>query len=480
MSSRRKLYLLWATALSVPLISLLFYLHLGTLYHCFNTDVGIYLQAMMGIGQGDFNPYSSVRDLPIFNDHLDPIIFLGAFFIKIFNYHPLALIYFEFIWLVIFLYLIFYFYRKSEINDVKYCLFLFTLAIFCKGIFSSFRFPTHPISWSIVPLLMLIWSLFKNDDKKIFLSFIFLFLFKEVFPLSALFFGGYCLLIKRFRLGLGILICSSLMLYLNFGVLHGENAATGGHADVLNDLLKHPLDFLLTLLSQLDWAAWFKYFFPFILPLIFYIGALKDKNELFGLKGMGLFLFFAPLFGMHFLKNKIYLHYGAQFNALLFGLFLYPAVIQKIQSRKYWMPLIIVIFVLSGFKEHELIFRQWVLQKNPYCKINPMVQKDSAELLEKIKEIPEKKTILTIGELLPTLISMNLDTYQINGFSKHLTQYDYLLLRNSPDIESYNISWQQMKKIKSNCEKYFSRILVSNQNYFLVNGPILNHCIEAK
>jgi len=144
------------------------------------------------------------------------------------------------------------------------------------------------------------------------------------------------------------------------------------------------------------------------------------------------------------------------------------------------MPLIIVIFVLSGFKEHELIFRQWVLQKNPYCKINPMVQKDSAELLEKIKEIPEKKTILTIGELLPTLISMNLDTYQINGFSKHLTQYDYLLLRNSPDIESYNISWQQMKKIKSNCEKYFSRILVSNQNYFLVNGPILNHCIEAK
>ena len=102
--------------------------------NCFNAvDFSIYQQPIYEFaGNGTFNPYSTIRNLKVFNDHFNPALYLAAPFAIAFDYNPSSLIIFEFLWLLgMFLFL----YRKEKNNKVIG--FFFVITLFTKGLLSG-------------------------------------------------------------------------------------------------------------------------------------------------------------------------------------------------------------------------------------------------------------------------------------------------------------------------------------------------------
>ena len=103
--SRSTILVVFAVLLLVLLASNI----VGIIFNCIHaTDFSIYQQGIYQIAKNlDLNPYVTNRGLHIFSDHFDPIIFLAAPWVKVFNYHPISLVLFEFGIFLLFLFLLF-------------------------------------------------------------------------------------------------------------------------------------------------------------------------------------------------------------------------------------------------------------------------------------------------------------------------------------------------------------------------------------
>jgi hypothetical protein len=217
----------------------------GILFNCFHAyDFGIYQQGIFNIAAGEsLNPFISVRGLNTFNDHFMPVLFLAVPFVWLFNFSPISLIFFEWLWFAILLFLIWKNYSKKNKSIALYSI---ALAVFSKGILTGLEFPIHPGTWSMPIWFLLIKNIRNNNEKNIFVLSIFLCMFREAYPFGTLLLGLYYLTIKRWKLGLSLTIFSSLYLWFVLSLRKsflGETADYGGK--IVKGRFTSPVDYVI-------------------------------------------------------------------------------------------------------------------------------------------------------------------------------------------------------------------------------------------
>lgn len=469
---------IWGLIL-VTLVSLLAYFGwFGVSYNCFNTDFGIYFQAISNIAAGlSSNPYITIRGVHIFNDHFDPIIFLAAPIVRVFNYSPYAMITFEFMWFLALGALILKNLFQQRVS-LPVTLAILTCFVFSKGLLAGFMFPIHPTVWSCVALFLVVGQIKPDPDWKLPAATFFLMLFKELYPFCLIGLSFYLLLNRQYRHVIFQLIIAGIFFFLNYVWMRTDSASVQYEGGFLSILL-HPIDFLTSWFKSFHYGEWFKVFYPFIPVFYFWLRPLgKNWRDWISSSQIGIICFLFPVLLMHLLTNKIYLHYGAPFVAALLAVLVSPLVLNEIKKSKKALVLITILFITSGFKQHESIVRTVFRNKNAHCKKSPEKWKAKQELMNQIHALPANAKILTTGEVIPSLVAPGRKIYQINGYSKIQESYDYLLLQQSPNEEVFGVPSSTIQQIKSNCREQLQD-KVDNKHFYLGEGPIQSQCLEG-
>lgn len=261
----------------------------GIWLNCFHaTDFGIYQQAIYEIASTfDPNPYLTVRNIKIFNDHFDPIIYLAVPFVRLTNYSPISLILFELFWLLgVFIYV----YKKSETTS-QWVLFSL-LIILSKGVMTGFGFPIHPTTWSMLPAFVLAVKILEDDERWILFLSLSLMLFKEAFAFGIVGLAGYYLISKRLRMFFLLFLpalSNIVFVYFLRPYLMGDISSYAGM------VLGGGVVAIFKKLLDVDYKAFFKVFYPFFIPL-FLIFRQKLKHKDWLSRELGILFYITPLF----------------------------------------------------------------------------------------------------------------------------------------------------------------------------------------
>ncbi|MGB0452644.1 MAG: hypothetical protein ACPGJV_02940, partial [Bacteriovoracaceae bacterium] len=365
------------------------------------TDFSIYQQAIYDIADGvSLNPYITIRNVKIFNDHFDPVILIAAVFTKIFQYSPESLLVFEYLWFFGFLALV---WKSSKALPLKTRITLLFCGLFLKGILSGLQYPIHPTTWSLFPAALLVLFIYKNSFLGIALSGIAICFFKESFAFSLFTLGLYRLIIKKDKKSSLLVVISILILVFNFhfrSVLLGPTIGYG--AQILKPYLENPFKALFSLLGVFEYKAFLKLFFPFLLWGI--LSLKNSKKEDFKIQSpvVETFAFLLPIFAIQFIANNFHFQYGAQISAPLFMIFLLSRNSTEILKSKKVLSFITIAFITSAMGSHTKAYRTVFAPKNKFCLIG---NEKKSEDIQKLKDYLEKnyngETIIASGSIPP-------------------------------------------------------------------------------
>ena len=463
-------------------------------HNCFNSaDLGIYHQAITELNIKNLNPYITVRDVKIFNDHFDPVIFLAAFFVKLFDNSPHGTVIFEFLWLLIFVFITSMSVYKEGITkrdqQAKPILLILWMIIFSRGILTGILSPVHPTLWSIVPLFFVCKYIKEDKLNGIIFSSLALCLFKEIFPPALISLSMYYALRKRWNYFLPLFLIGVAGTVFGFylrPLWMGEFYPY--HQSLFSSSLEQ---WILKVFISGDYSGIFKLFYPFFIP--FYI---LYKHEI---KGTGfkhfvfpIFFLIIPIFGVHFINRNIWLHWASiTIGPLLaiISLSSVPFIIAKNKKLLIWTCL---FFLINGFSRHkigwEIIIRtlediagsNYIERlKGPYTRCS--LTSENRNTIKQVKDIlntkAKDKYILSSGGIIPQIIARDRKIYHLGGYSRKRDHYDMLLLGLNNSENGYPMTKEKIKKIKKSCSKFARKIYLDNDYYYLIEGNISRSCL---
>jgi len=155
-----------------------------TRYCVNNYDLGIYGQALRQLSFANPNPWLSVREINLFNDHLDPVLFLLLPFkyIHVLGAHPGRIILrFEMI-VALTTAGIFFWMARARAISFAMATFLAFFILFNRAGLGALTYPAHPGTWSILPLGLACWFLWRERWQAALVAFFFCLLCKEEYP----------------------------------------------------------------------------------------------------------------------------------------------------------------------------------------------------------------------------------------------------------------------------------------------------------
>ena len=202
-------------------------------YSCFNNyDLGIYAQAISLLGWGNLNPWLSTRDIHLFNDHFDPVLFLAAPLRNV--WHPsLVMIRVEMICLLLAAAPPLWLAARGLISKP---IGFFSCALILLGpmTLDAAFYPAHPGTWSLAPLSWMLAFLFSGFWRRTFVAMILAFLCKEEYPAATLLLGLALLFQGHRREGLWISMVSGLWLLGVFVVRPFVIGPSGMYSDAVS------------------------------------------------------------------------------------------------------------------------------------------------------------------------------------------------------------------------------------------------------
>ncbi|RJS20282.1 hypothetical protein DRW03_20965 [Corallococcus sp. H22C18031201] len=153
--------------------------------HCFtHYDLGIYTQALARLSLREPNPWLSARQVFIFNDHFDPVLWLArplGVFLSPLHAGLLAEALFvslsvaPLVWM-----------QARGLLDRVSTAFLCALLLLNTSIVEALVFPIHPTTWSVLPCVLLAVAYHLRKSGVMLLALVLLFACKEEFPLAGL------------------------------------------------------------------------------------------------------------------------------------------------------------------------------------------------------------------------------------------------------------------------------------------------------
>jgi uncharacterized membrane protein len=237
---------------------------IGVERFCYNNyDLGIYSQAIRYLSWGDWNPWLSGRQINIFNDHFEPILWVLAPFAKVFRPDRVAV--FGEALLILFSLAPLVYLEKRGITVKGSSVFFGALILFARPVVRAIGFPVHPSTWSVLPLSLLAVSVMLDRKKWIFASLTLLFLFREEFPFLGIVLGVVFCSMRRWRFGILILAWSSVWGVFDFVLRPMMVGPTEGYgAGLIRSMLTQPGTILRSYLDPMLLRRLFEYVLPLI------------------------------------------------------------------------------------------------------------------------------------------------------------------------------------------------------------------------
>jgi hypothetical protein len=176
--------------------------------YCFSHyDLGIYSQALARLGWHDPNPWLTGRQIHVFNDHFDPILFLArlpALLVAL----PLAAVLAEAALVAGATAPLLVGWRRGWLAAPVAALGS-ALLLFNAATWEAVRYPVHPTTWAMLPMAWLVVAVHRRHLASTFLALNLLFACKEEFPFAGLALGAALLAGRQRRLG-GVVLVSAL------------------------------------------------------------------------------------------------------------------------------------------------------------------------------------------------------------------------------------------------------------------------------
>jgi hypothetical protein len=163
-------------------------------------DLGLYSQAVYRLSWSDPNPWLTIRQCGIFNDHFEPILCIAAPLAKLIEpafAGPLIELLFvlasplSVIWL----------WRRGLLS-ASVAAVAIAYMLHNRGTVSAILFPFHPTTWAIFPSAWLAATVLADRRRGVFLSLLVLFCCKQEFPLMGLMAAVVYALRRQFRFAL--------------------------------------------------------------------------------------------------------------------------------------------------------------------------------------------------------------------------------------------------------------------------------------
>lgn len=437
------------------------------------TDFSIYQQAIYQIAENfDLNPFITIRNVKIFNDHFDPIIIALAPFVRLFNYHPSTLIFAE--WVSFYGLLVYISLFENKLCMNKRLILSFIL-LFEKGVLTALNYPIHPTTWSIVPLYFLTRSIVIDNEKQTIGWSVLLIFFKESFCFPVLLLGMTKVFLKKNRLGISLMSVGLLSLIFNFffrSILLGDLVSYG--SDLLKGYIQNPIESFTYLFQELKYKELIKLFLPsFVL-----FGFVIRKERLHWKRWLPMAAIVLPLFGIQFLANKFYFHYSAQLvlPLIVFAIF---AISSEFKYEK-WHIVFLLAFVLTGMGRYSKNARSLTKVQKEECLLADKNQLAIKEMNSRVrKEIGSSKTILTTAGVPPMLIKPNMQVFQAGYYSEKRESFDYLLIQKNQTGNTSPYSPQLIEKLLLKCENGGVEDIIQHDDFFFFAKNPLPSCLKG-
>ncbi len=149
-----------------------------------NYDFGIYSQAVARLAFDPPNPWLSGRQLHLFNDHFDPVLFLTVPFARVFPAAQVGLVV-EALFALLALVPLAWLAREGRLGERSLWL-LGALLSLHVGVTLALGFPFHPTTWAMAPMAWLLAALLLERWRVALAALVLLLCCKEEFPFVGL------------------------------------------------------------------------------------------------------------------------------------------------------------------------------------------------------------------------------------------------------------------------------------------------------
>lgn len=459
-------------ALALLIFLPLIYLIKAISFNCINAiDYSIYQQAINNLSFSNLNPYVSIRNISIFNEHTDPIIFFAIPLFKLLNYNVYSLAIFE--WL--FLFSSFIFILRASDKSKNFNIFILSILLLTlnRSIMSGFIFSGHPVTWAILPLLILVYSIYKDKFTLTYITCISLCFFKETFPFGIFGLSFGFLFEKQYKKFFSLFVLSLIFIIFEFKLkklLLGPTLDYGN--SFVSEIIKDPIGRFIYILKHLSYSDILKVFGPSIFPIILIFKRCSQKAKINSLKILFLLL---PYFVLHVIILRFHFHHASKFGAILLGMIFFSGILGLMYKKEIYI--MIFLFLISGFSQFKKITIGVFTNRFSACSVENYPETftiSKSQLLESLDL--DHKNVYSSGGIIPELLKPNINVYH-HSFSEKLEKYDAILLEVNGYTNTWPLSKEQILNIKERCLQYSISIIQDDDNFFYAHGNFPSSCI---
>ncbi len=438
-------------------------------------DYSIYQQAIYEIAEGiSLNPYLTTRDIFVFNEHFDPIIFLAVPFTWLTNYSYLGLGTFEWFW-----YLAFagFCLTKSNFKDRSEWLLGICFIFFSRSILSGLFFSGHPVTWAIFPLATMTYYLFKDRFSGVFLSALALCFFKETFAFGIAGLATSYLLSKDWKKFLLMATLGLFFLAFEFKLRELWIGKTLGYGNqFLGKLVSSPFEYTIQVLADFNYKAFFKVFFPFFIPIFLILKKIPRDRSFFSHPAVKVIFFMLPLIGIHIIINRFSYHHASKFSALMIPLVLFSGVLSEIKKSRKLMFFTLLLCLIHGMSMYTKVFRALFANKVGRCHINKAKDPYASAIKKTVQRLTMSSKIFTTGGIGPYLMKPRLNIYN-HLYGKRPDHLQYIVLEMLPTDSLHPLHPHEVVTMRNECKKFATDIFLDNQYYFFAKGSFPKSCL---
>lgn len=465
-SSRKNVIFLviFAFFMCLPLIANLYKASLAFINAA---DFGIYQKALLEIAHGpSWNPYVTITDLKILNDHFDPAIYLGALFSKIFGARYYGFIIFEWLW---------YLGASSLIlissKSSKQLLFGLLMFVFSRGLLEAIEFPIHPTTWSVFPAMLFVYFIHIKNYSAAFATAIFLATFREIYFFMYAGAAAWFFLQKNWKQMTAYLALSAALI---FTLVFIRPWLLGGPIAQYSSVAKsHGLSGLV------DAFTTFKYPWKVFLPLaVSTLVVLKySKKEFINKTTAFAILFALPGILIHIVSGRMVHHHAVPFVAPLIMALHLDNISTYLRSKKVLIGLSLLFIVVASSRHTRMV--KMLINPNKYFKIGvDGKSKALVKLHDFVAELDGNSNILATASLVPFIQKEGLQLYNFSNMTPPDLNFKYLIL-DKPDAGDYfPLSTDDLKLASDHCSKLESvKIELENKYFLILSGALTKECI---
>ena len=425
-----------------------------------NYDLGIYSQALARLALDPPNPWLSGRQIHVFNDHFDPILFLVVPFARVIPAVQVGL-FVEGLCAVLALLPLAWLAREGKLSLRASWMFGALMALH-PGVTQALGFPFHPTAWAMAPMAWLIAALALGRWRISILALVLLLACKEEFPFVGLALSPFVFLRAPRRIswtfvtisvvwGLFAIvlrprILGEVMPYASQpfrGLEDGVGAFLSTRFSV--NALKAMGDLVVSFVPLLAWLSWERW---------------KKKAPF----PLWLFAALVPMLGIRFLSVAWRDHYGAVVVAA--AVIAFAAVVQE---RVVPWFVIIATFVILVINDESLIRRElrslsgsrgWAASSE--CDDVPQRAAAVRAAVERVRAIPGP--LFVSGNLLPWLAERS-DVYAFGGPQPETITPRAVLIERPPCGDTWAQSLEEREALYADL-KARSRAIVDDDFVF--------------